>query len=199
MDDDQGSAKFYECSLNDDDDKYTENSALLSNEHSSNPKIIDRRPVRRTWMCLIVNMATLFVIIGLTCGFGEENGYLKWGPSDNLFLIGILINTWTKWGISMMLIVAVSIVDCITVEFGMPFVSFRIYNPDCKEINDVGPIELQILANGMYLSQSLKSAVYTLAIVTQIDYAVVRVLASEIASFYTVRVLIKEKKFIKMN
>ena len=111
-------------------------------------------------------------------------------------MIGIVINTWTKWAISMLLIIIVSVVDCITVEFGMPFVSFRIYNPDCKEINDVGPIELQILANGMYLSQSLKSAVYTLAIVTQIDYAVTRVLASELASLYTVRVLIKEKKFV---
>ena len=141
-------------------------------------------------------MATLFVIIGLTCGFGEENGYLSCGPSDKLTLIGIAINTWTKWAISMLLIIIVSVVDCITVEFGMPFVSFRIYNPDCKEIYDVGPIELQILANGMYLSQSLKSAVYTLAIVSQIDYAVTRVLASELASFYTVRVLIREKKFI---
>lgn len=157
---------------------------------------IDKRPVRRTWLCLIINMVTLFIIIGLTCGFGESRGYLSMGPSDHLYLIGIVIDTWTKWGLSMLLIVAVSIVDCITVEFGMPFVSFRIYNPDCKEINDVGPIELQILANGMYLSQSLKSAVYTLAVVTQIDYAIARVISSELASIYTIRVLIKEKKFV---
>ena len=189
----QESVKFYECSLNDDEP--TENSALLVENENTLDKI-DRRPVRRTWLCLLVNMATLFVIIGLTCGFGQEDGYLSWGPSDKLILIGIVINTWTKWAISMLLIIIVSVVDCITVEFGMPFVSFRIYNPDCKEINDVGPIELQILANGMYLSQSLKSAVYTLAIVTQIDYAVTRVLASELASLYTVRVLIKEKKFV---
>jgi len=189
---------FYECSLNDSDENIstsTENSALLGKNENTFGKI-DRLPVRRTWLCLLVNMVTLFIIIGLTWGFGEEAGYLSWGPSDKLILIGIVINTWTKWAISMLLIIFVSVVDCITVEFGMPFVSFRIYNPDCKEINDVGPIELQILANGMYLSQSLKSAVYTLAIVTQIDYAVTRVLASELASFYTVRVLIKEKKFV---
>jgi len=193
MEGDEESIKFYDCSLNDDSqDSITENSALLTGDETSK---IDRRPVRRTWMCLIVDMITLFAIIGLTCRFGEENGYLSLGPSDKLFLIGIHINTWTKWAISMLLIVAVSVVDCIT----MPFVYFRIYNPDCKDISDVGPIELQILANGMHLSQSLKGAVYTLAIITQIDYAVVKVLASELSSLYMVRVLIKEKKFIKMN
>jgi hypothetical protein len=81
------------------------------------------------------------------------------------------------------------------VEFGMPFISFRIYDPDVKEINDIGPFELQILANGMYFCSSMKSALYTLAIVTQMDYAIARVIASELTSIYTIRVLIKEKKF----
>ena len=103
MQEDQGSVKFYECSLNDDEP--TENSALLGeNENTLDKSGIDRRPVRRTWLCLLVNMATLFVIIGLTCGFGEEAGYLSWGPSDKLILIGIVINTWTKWAISMLLV-----------------------------------------------------------------------------------------------
>lgn len=167
---------------------------LLENGEEEEPSAVDKRPVRRTWFCLLVNMITLFIFIILVSIFGTGE-YVQFGPSENLKLIGITIDTWPKWVGSIALICIISIVDCITVEFGMPFISFRIYDPDVKEINDISPFELQILANGMYFCSSMKSALYTLAIVTQMDYAIARVIASELTSIYTIRVLIKEKKF----
>ena len=166
---------------------------LLEKEGEENDKI-DKRPVRRAWLCFFANAVTLLTFIVLVSVFGTGE-YVKFGPSEDLKLIGIKIDTWYKWGVSVALICVISIVDCITVEFGMPFISFRIYSPDVKEIKDIKPVELQILANGMYFCSSMKRALYTLAIVTQLDYAVFRVLASEITSIYTIRVLIKEKKF----
>lgn len=172
----------------------TEESAPLL-ENNEEKDVIDKRPVKRAWLCFFANAITLITFIVLVCVFGTGQ-YVKFGPSEDLNLIGIKIDTWTKWGISIALICVISIVDCITVEFGMPFISFRIYDPDVKEIKDIKPVELQILANGMYFCSSMKRALYTLAIVTQLDYAVFRVLASEITSIYTIRVLINEKKFI---
>ena len=163
-------------------------------EENKEKDVIDKRPVRRAWLCFFANAVTLIIFIVLVSVFGTGQ-YVKFGPSENLNLIGIKIDTWSKWGVSIALICVISIVDCITVEFGMPFISFRIYDPDVKEIKDIKPVELQVLANGMYFCSSMKMALYTLAIVTQLDYAVFRVLASEITSIYTIRVLIKEKKF----
>ena len=170
-----------------------ESEPLLENNEEKD--VIDKRPVNRAWLCFFANAITLISFIVLVCVFGTGQ-YVKFGPSEDLNLIGIKIDTWSKWGISIALICVISIVDCITLEFGMPFISFRIYDPDVKEIKDIKPVELQILANGMYFCSSMKRALYTLAIVTQLDYAIFRVLASEITSIYTIRVLINEKKFI---
>ena len=172
----------------------TEESVPLL-ENNEEKDVTDKKPVKRAWLCFFANAITLITFIVLVCVFGTGQ-YVKFGPSEDLNLIGIKIDTWSKWGISIALICVISIVDCITVEFGMPFISFRIYDPDVKEIKDIKPVELQILANGMYFCSSMKRALYTLAIVTQLDYAIFRVLASEITSIYTIRVLINEKKFI---
>ena len=142
---------------------------LLENGEEE-PNVVDKRPVSHRWLYLFVNMMTLIIFIILVYIFGTGQ-YVQFGPSENLKLIGITIDTWGKWAGSMVLICLISIVDCITEEFGMPFISFRIYDPDVKEINDIGPFELQILANGVYFCSSMKSALYTLAIVTQMDYA----------------------------
>ena len=77
----------------------------------------------------------------------------------------------------------------------MPFITFRIYDPDCKVIKDVKPVELQILANGMYFCWSAKNLLYTLCYVSQIDFALFRLVSSEVTSIITIRDYIKGKEF----
>lgn len=159
------------------------------------PEPIDKRPLIRARLSFVFNVVGLVIVIASVVAFGESGNYIHFGPSSSLSLVGVNIDTWKRWIVSVFFIVFVSTIDSITCEMGMPFLSFRIYNPDCKVIRDVGPVELQLLANGIYMSQAIKSAIYTLATVTQLDFALVRVLSSEIASFYTIRVLIREKRF----
>lgn len=152
--------------------------------------------VVRTRICLIFNILTLATIICVISIVGTGK-YLNFGPSDKLEIIGIEINTWTKWCIVNLFIIFVSISDTFINEWGMPFISFRIYDPDIKVIKDVGPVELQILANSMYFCSSVKTVIYTLCYVSQLDFALIRVVSGEIASIVTIRSLIKEKVFKK--
>lgn len=152
--------------------------------------------VKRTRICLAFNLITLSVIICIVAIVGDGS-YLNFGPSNDLDIVGVKINTWTKWIIVNVLIIVVSVADTFINEWGMPFITFRIYNPDCKKIDDVGPVELQILANGMYLCWAVKNLIYTLCYVTQLDFALFRVLSGEIASIITIRSLIKEKEFVE--
>ena len=152
--------------------------------------------VNRTRACLIFNLCTLFVIVCIVSIVGNGS-YLNFGPSEDLNIIGVRINSWKRWTIVNILIVFISIADTFINEWGMPFITFRIYNPDCIVIKDVGPIELQFLANGMYFCWSVKNLIYTLCYVSQIDFALFRVISGEITSLITIRSLIKEKKFEK--
>lgn len=150
--------------------------------------------LKRTRVCLIFNILTLIglTIIVSVIGTGE---YLHFGPSEKLEVIGIKIDSWSRWAIVCIFIVFISISDTFINEWGMPFVTFRIYDPNARVIKDVGPIELQILANGMYLCSSIKNVFYTLCYVSQIDFALIRMLSAELTSIVTIRSLIKEKIF----
>lgn len=169
---------------------------LVNSEPDPDSDPVNKKPVKRTRYCLLANFVSLTVIAVCIFAFGSSDStYLRFGPSPSLFLAGFAVSTWTRWALSVALIVVISVVDTITVEFGMPFISFRIYDPDVKEIRDVGPIELQILANGMYACTSLKQVIYTLAVVTQLDFALVRVVTNELTSVFTIRSLIRSKTF----
>ena len=153
-------------------------------------------PLSRTRICLLFNLFTLITIITIVSIVGNGS-YLKFGPSEDVNIIGVVINNWTRWAIVNTLIIFISVSDTFINEWGLPYLYFRIYNPDTKTVNDVSPIELQILANGMYMCYAVKNVIYTLCYVTQIDFALIRVLSGEFASIFAIRSLIKEKKFIK--
>ena len=150
--------------------------------------------LKRTRICLIFNILTLIALTIIVSVIGTGK-YLRFGPSEELEVIGIKIDTWTRWAIVCVFIVFISVSDTFINEWGMPFVTFRIYDPNAKVIKDVGPFELQVLANGMYLCSSIKNVFYTLCYVSQIDFALIRMLTAELTSIITIRSLIKEKKF----
>ena len=153
-------------------------------------------PVIRTRVCLIFNLITLIAIVCIISIVGTGK-YLNFGPSEDLDIIGVKIDSWEKWAIVNILIVFISISDTFITEWGMPFITFRIYDPDCTVIKDVRPVELQILANGMYFCWSAKNVLYTLCYVSQIDFAIFRVISGELTTIITIRGYIKEKEFKK--
>jgi hypothetical protein len=91
----------------------------------------------------------------------------------------------------------VEITDVIINEMASPILGFNIYNPDKKEITQFTRFELQFYANSMWLLNGLKRVLMVVVSVSQIDIALLRVVYSEITSWYTIRILLLEKKFPK--
>jgi len=76
---------------------------------------------------------------------------------------------------------------------------FSIFNPDKKVIHDFGKVELQIYANLFWLISALRSTINILISISQFDIALLRVIYSELASVYTIRILLNEKQFSTSN
>ena len=83
--------------------------------------------VVRTRVCLIFNFITLIVIVCIISIEGHGK-YLHFGPSEDLNIIGVKIDTWKRWAIVNVLIAFISISDTFITEWGMPFITFRIYD-----------------------------------------------------------------------
>ena len=82
-------------------------------------------------------------------------------------------------------------------EIGMPVLSFSIYNPDKKVITEFTKNELQIFGNAMYMVSSIRMVFEIMITITQIDIALISVIFTELASMFTIRMLLNEKEFTK--
>ncbi len=169
---------------------------------SSNEKTIivkdEEKMKYRLRICILTN-SCLFILITLTLFFfyDKESSYLRYGPHKDLNVLGIKINTWKHYIGLQFFLAFVEITDVIINEMASPILGFNIYNPDKKEITQFTRFELQFYANSMWLLNSLKRVLMVVVSVSQIDIALLRVVYSEITSFYTIRMLLLEKKFPK--
>lgn len=154
---------------------------------------------KRAILSVLLNFFYVIILIFLLLLFSEKSKYMTFGPNENLNIMGFTIDTWYKWSILSIILIITSIFDVLANEFGMPYVSFRIYNPDCKIIDDIKPLELQLLANTIYALSSIKYIFYVVISVTQIDLALIKILTGELLAIYTVRIMINEKTFIDIN
>jgi hypothetical protein len=88
-----------------------------------------------------------------------------------------------------------SIISVCIIEVGFPILSFSIYNPDKKVIEDFSKNELQLYGNTMFALNSLKNTLAVLVTISQIDLALCQVLFSELTSLVTIRMLLDKKEF----
>lgn len=151
-------------------------------------------------LTLFGNTFLLAVISVIIFIFQSENStYFRFGPSADLIVISVSIDTWLKYNLVLLLIGFIKIIDTISNELGMPVLGFNIYNPDKEHITEFSKNELQFYANATFMVSSIRSTLMMVVNVTQIDLALFSTLISEIASFYTIRVLLNEKTFGNKN
>ncbi len=127
--------------------------------------------------------------------FAESSPYWRIGYNEDLIVISVKINSASKYAALLMLIAFINASRVIVEEIGMPILSFSIYNPDKKVIQGFGKNELQVYANAMYVVSGLRGVLMTVVSITQVDLAIWSLLASEVASIYTIRMLLNEKTF----
>jgi hypothetical protein len=155
---------------------------------------------RKVWLCLIGNVIAMITTLIIVCIFRDDNStYFRFGPSEDLIVISVLINTWGKWIGLQLFIGVLKSCDVLVNELGSPILGFRIYNPDKKIINDFTKNELNFLANAMWFTNSFRSVLMVVVNITQFDIALSGMIMSEIMSIFTVRHLLNAKKFVKKN
>lgn len=149
-------------------------------------------------ICLVCNFFLLLFVAGVILIFrDDESKYLRVGPQDDLMIISVVVNDYTKYCFLLLVIAIVKISDVLIQEIGSPIIGFNIYNPDKKVIKEFTKNELQIYGNSMYLINAIKAVLLIMVSISQIDIALWGVFVSETASIFTIRMLLNEKKFLK--
>ena len=154
-------------------------------------------PKQRLKICIIGQFLLLIgVVIPSILLANKESTYYRFGPQENLIIISIKINTWSRYCVLLVYIMAIRVCKVFVTELGMPILSFNIYDPNRKIVEGFTRKELQIQANLMYMMNAI-SYVFTLQLaIIQIDIAIISCLFSELASIPTIYLLLKDKEFV---
>jgi len=152
---------------------------------------------KKVWFSLIVNFITMLLVLIIVSIFrSEKSTYFKFGPSKDLIVISVEIDTWKKWILLNIFIWLVKGCDVMVNEIGSPILGFRVYNPDKKIIDDFTKNQLNFLANSMWFVNGFRTVLMAVITITQVDIAFSGMIVSEIVSIFTVRHLLNCKKFV---
>jgi len=153
----------------------------------------------RLRLCVLANALQLAVVVAVICAFANRDelgaSYLRFGPHEDLIVLGVRIDSAARYLTLIALLAVLQVVDVVASEIGNPILAFSIYNPEKRVIDQFTRLELQTLANSMWLLASLRAVVMTVVSITQVDLALVRVVAGEGATVFTIRKLLSEKQF----
>lgn len=146
---------------------------------------------------ILANLFSLVLVIGSVMVAGSTGPYWNIGPNDELVIISVHVDTIEKYIGFLVVITIINIMQIISEEIAMPIIGFNIYNPDKKVITDFGKNELQFYGNTMFMISAIRGIFMTMFIISQVDIAIWSVLIKEITSFFTIRLLLNEKEFVK--
>lgn len=153
-------------------------------------------PKQRLKICIVGQLLVLIaVIIPTVLLANKDSTYYRFGPNDNLIVISIKINTWTRYCFLLVYTMIFRICKVFINELGMPILTFNIYNPNQKKIKDFTRMELQVLANIMFMLNAISYAITIQLSILQIDIAVFSGIFSELAAIPTIHLLLKDKEF----
>ena len=141
----------------------------------------------------------ILVLIIVSIFRSEKSTYFKFGPSKDLIVISVEIDTWKKWILLNIFIWMVKGCDVLVNEIGTPILGFSVYNPDKKIIDEFTKNQLNFLANAMWFVNGLRTVLMAVITITQVDIAFSGMIISEIVSIFTVRHLLNGKTFVKKS
>lgn len=151
---------------------------------------------KRLKLCIIGQLLLLLsAMVPTILLANKESPYYRFGPNEDLIIISIKINTWTRYIVLIGYIMVFSICKVCINEFGMPILNFNIYDPNRKKVQGFTKTELQLQANTMYMLNSIRHVLTLQLSILQIDIAVMTSVFSELAAVWTVDVLLQEKTF----
>ena len=156
-------------------------------------------PKTKIQLALGANIFLLSLIVLLMLTFATDSPYFRMGPHNDLILVSVNINTYSKY-YGLLIVIAIIEISAVLIEdLGLPILTFNIYNPDKHIITDFTKNELQIYGNLMFLINNLRYIFQIMVTITQIDIAVFSVLTAQLTGIITIRYLLNEKQYKPYN
>ena len=151
---------------------------------------------QRLKICIVGQLLLLIsVTIPTVLLANKDSTYYRFGPNEDLIVISIKINTWSRYGVLLFYTLLFRICKVFINELGMPILTFNIYNPNQKKIEGFTRTELQVLGNIMFMLNAISYALTLQLSIVQIDIAVLSGIFSELAAIPTIYILLKDKEF----
>lgn len=150
---------------------------------------------RKLTTCVKINVCVISIGI-LICILNADFKKIRFGPSDDLYVVGIQVNTISLYIGFALYIITIQISLLFTEEFALPIIEFTVYNPQCEVIERFEELELMVLSIGVFFTKGILKGLKLLLAVESIDSIILLFLAEEIVTVYTVSILLKQKKFI---
>ena len=154
-----------------------------------------RNTKRKLLLSVIGNFISLLVVTVCVIVTEAHGSYWRYGPSDDLIIINIKIDDQTKYLSFLGLLAFINVMKIISEEVGMPILHFNVYNPDKLHITEFGKLELQVMANSMFMITSTRSMLMILVNISQIDIALWNVFVQELTTVIAIRMILNEKTF----
>jgi hypothetical protein len=151
---------------------------------------------RKIQICIGVNLFIVIITILIILN-NADKGLLKIGYSNELYVIGVQINTLDKYLMLHFCIFFIEFCYSIIYEYANPIMYFNVFNVDKKNITEFNKNELQLYAQSLWFLCSIKQAFMILVSITQLDITIAKVVYNEIAVAIVIRVLLNNKTFKK--
>ena len=147
-------------------------------------------------LCLVTNVVLVGCIALFVCISPKvHDTFMRFGPQPDLKLLGIAIDTWSRYWTFQFFLGCVQITDVVIQDLANPIMGFNIYNPDKKIITEFTKNELQLFAQTFWFLTSIRSALMLLVSITQLDIAISKCVYNELAGVVAIRILLNEKTF----
>jgi|LauGreStaDraftv2_3_1035109.scaffolds.fasta_scaffold20697_2 hypothetical protein len=143
-----------------------------------------------------VYLVIFAVFIGILCTTHNSNSkYIRIGPHDDLKIFDIAIDTWGKYALFQIFLLAISILEIASMDVAIPIFNFRIYDPDLKVITDFTKFELQAYNASINFLASIRNILMVVASVSQIDLAILKAAYFQVLSIWIANYLLSKKSF----
>lgn len=152
------------------------------------------RIAQRTLLCVLLNLAgVLAMVVFILEGATRNQDIFAFGPSPDLRVMQVPIDTWKKYWSLLGCMCFLRSLDVFVNDIGSPNLGFSIYNPTTRTVYGFTKNQLQLLANGMWLVNSVGGVFRLMVSVSRLDVALISAFASELASVFTIRYLLNQK------
>lgn len=151
------------------------------------------RLATRTKLCVLVNFIGLLGIVVFVFCTASTEDLFTFGPSEDLTVMTMKIDTMFKYVGLIAVTIVIKILEVSVNDIGSPNLGFSIYDPTETVVYGFGRTELQLLANAMFMVNSLGYVFKTMILVSRLDLAFASVISGELASAATIYYLLSKK------